>query len=353
MHILVTNDDGPPSNHSSPYVRCLVNELQKAGHIVSVCLPNSQRSWIGKAHLVGQTIKPTYYRPSEALFGEEAVGSVHTLPSPSGDVEEWVLVDTTPASCVQIGLHHFFQDRGPIDLVVSGPNYGRNTTAVFALSSGTLGGALEAAVSNKKAIALSFAFFTRNHDPLIIEAACRHSVKVVDALYKQWPTDSSVDLYSVNIPLVEGVETRKTLWTNMLQNYWRDGSCFDAVEGVVTDGDEAEEKIREGPGGEIAAAEDGTEPSVSVKPGHKHKHFKWAPKFADVYKSVEEAPPGNDGWAVKEGYTRYVLFFLCFYFQETQINPFLSWTTKSRPTPHDDFETNVSSFLSLAIVSLG
>jgi broad specificity polyphosphatase/5'/3'-nucleotidase SurE len=35
---------------------------------------------------------------------------------------------------------------------------------------------------------------------------------------------------------------------------------------------------------------------------YKHKHFKWAPRFKDVFESVEKAPPGNDGWAVNERY---------------------------------------------------
>merc|ERR1712000_456863 len=61
MHILVVNDDGPPSNQSSPYVHSLVKSLQEAGHIVSVVLPHTQRSWIGKAHIIGQTVKPTYF----------------------------------------------------------------------------------------------------------------------------------------------------------------------------------------------------------------------------------------------------------------------------------------------------
>ncbi|KAM5348730.1 hypothetical protein ACJ41O_008553 [Fusarium nematophilum] len=251
MHILVTNDDGPPSPHSSPYVHCLIQQLQRAGHTVSVCLPHTQRSWIGKAHMIGQTLKPLYYRPSSIVHGEDSQGTTHHRPSHSGDVEEWILIDGTPASCVQIGLHHFFQDRGPVDLVVSGPNYGRNTTAVFALSSGTLGAALEAAVCQQKSIALSFAFFSRNHDPVIIEAACRHSVKVIEALYKQWPTDGSADLYSVNVPLVEGLEKNKTIWTNVLQNYWREGGCFQEIEGEVGDENEEEERIREGLGGEV------------------------------------------------------------------------------------------------------
>lgn len=301
MHILVTNDDGPPSNHSSPYVRCLVHHLQQAGHIVSVCLPHTQRSWIGKAHMIGQTVKPLYYRPGADLHGEDAQGKTYHRPTAPGNEEEWVLVDGTPASCVQIGLHHAFQERGPIDLVVSGPNYGRNTTAVFALSSGTLGAALEAAVCKWPAIALSFAFFSRNHDPVVIEEACRHSVRVIEALWKQWPADKSVDLYSVNIPLVEGVEGHKTVFTKMLQNYWGDSSCFEEVEGSIGDEEEEEERIREGAGGEMAPNGGNGE---DRKNGLSHKHFKWAPKFGDVYKSVEQSGPGSDGWEVKEGNTR-------------------------------------------------
>ncbi|OHW90697.1 nucleotidase [Colletotrichum incanum] len=301
MHILLTNDDGPPSPHSSPYVHSLIHQLQQAGHVVSVCLPHTQRSWIGKAHMIGQTVKPLYYRPStEGLFGTE--GTTSTRPSANGADDEWILVDGTPASCVQIGLHHFFQERGPIDLVVSGPNYGRNTTAVFALSSGTLGGALEAAVCKRKAIALSYAFFSRNHDPVIIEGAARHSVKVIEKLYQQWPAGDEVDLYSVNVPLVEGVETHKTYFTNMLQNYWRDGSCFQEIDGDAGDEDEEEQKLREGAGGETQGG-DTKKTESEAAGGHKHKHFKWAPRFTDVYQSVEEAAPGNDGWAVKEGYT--------------------------------------------------
>ncbi|KAK3682513.1 survival protein sure-like phosphatase/nucleotidase [Podospora appendiculata] len=313
MHILIVNDDGPPSPHSSPYVHSLVRELQAAGHVISVCLPHTQRSWIGKAHMIGQTVKPTYYRPpppSAPAAGltipsstdddnddnPNSHGTTHTRPSKRPGVEEWILVDGTPASCVQIGLYHFFKQRGPIDLVVSGPNYGRNTTAVFALSSGTLGGALEAAVCRRRAIALSYAFFTRNHDPVIIAAASKQSVRVIEALAAQWPTDGSVDLYSVNVPLLEGLENGKVLWTGMLQNYWGDGSCFTEVEGSIDGEEEDEERIREAEG---QSASEADKPTA----GHDHKHFKWSPRFTDVYKSVDEAPPGNDGWAVKEGHT--------------------------------------------------
>ncbi|KAI8950373.1 survival protein sure-like phosphatase/nucleotidase [Xylaria longipes] len=307
MHILVTNDDGPPGP-ASPYVHSFVRALQKAGHTVSVCLPDTQRSWIGKAHMIGQTVKPVYYRPPasyDTLDDSTPQGTTHRLPSQGRDaVEEWVLVDGTPASCAQIGLHHVFRERGPIDLVVSGPNFGRNSTALFALSSGTLGAAMEAAVCRRRAIALSWAHFKDRQnpkDPAIIEAATLHSVRVVEALAAQWPTDGSVDLYTVNVALLPGLEGRRTIFTPMLQNYWGDGgTCFTEVEGSVGDEAEEEERIRGYEGAPKPQTMNGDDEDNK---GLVHRHFKWKPRFEDVYRSVAEAPPGNDGWVVNEGHT--------------------------------------------------
>ncbi|KAL9112116.1 MAG: hypothetical protein Q9227_003493 [Pyrenula ochraceoflavens] len=292
MHILVVNDDGPPSNQSSPYVQSLITTLQNPpfSHTVSVCLPHIQRSWISKAHMVGQTVKPSYFQPGP-VFSDD--GQISSKPFSTG--EQWILVDGMPASCVQIGLFHFFKERGPVDLVISGPNYGRNTTALFSLSSGTIGGAMEGAVCDKKAIALSYAFESRIHDPAVITKASSLSVRLIEHLLKNWPAD--VDLYSINVPL------RKELLngdpeihhTKMLDNRWLSGSCFDEVEVDEEDPAEQEREIREG----------GESPHKEKKLGESmkrtHKHFKWAPKFTDVHESVRKAGPGNDGWAIMEG----------------------------------------------------
>lgn len=277
-----------------------MHSLQSAGHTVSVVLPHQQRSWIGKAHLVGASVMPTYYRPG-TLHQED--GTTHHLPRGSGRDEdcggdEWILVDSTPASCVQIGLYHYFQDRGPIDVVVSGPNYGRNTTALFALSSGTIGAAMEGAVCGKRSIALSYAFSSRNHDPVVIAEASRHSVRLIEYLCANWA--DGVDLYSVNVPLEPGVSQNKVLYTNMLENKWNSGSCFQVSDAATVDNPELQEqKVRNE--GEIQ----GKRPTVNG-PRIQHKHFKWSPNFQDVYRSVEESSPGNDGWAVKEQMTRFV-----------------------------------------------
>ena len=319
----MTNDDGPPSDQSSPYVHSLVSTLQRHGHTVSVVLPHTQRSWIGKAHLVGKAIKPSYYRPAPLQTTSEGRltnhGSTHNTPLPPHSTEEeWILVDSTPASCAQIGLFHYFESRGPIDLVVSGPNYGRNSTAVFSLSSGTIGGAMEAAVCGVKSIALSYAFFDRNHDAAIISGASELSAKLIQYLYDNW--DANTHLYTVNVPLVEGVGARKILWTNMLQNSWKSGSCFQVVE-VPSGADDSpadiENQIRKQEEKlgkkelrsnndllpESKAGSGTATPSGQPHMRYTHKHFKWAPQFKDVYESVENSEPGNDGWAVAQGYT--------------------------------------------------
>ncbi|KAF4551166.1 Survival protein SurE-like protein 2 [Elsinoe fawcettii] len=324
MHILVTNDDGPPSPESSPYILPFVRHLEAAGHLVSVCIPNTQRSWIAKAHIVGQDVRgvpfivsPEPSSPSPSpIFPSPPASS----PPPSGTPSRpWFTINSTPASCAQIGLHHLFspsQTPGlpPIDLVVSGPNYGRNTSACFALSSGTLGAALEAAVTRFRAIALSFAFTSRENKPADVAAACRHSVKVVEHLATHAGWEGKVEgpwsggtgtrgnaggvVFTVNVPVRADVEERETKWTRMLQNSWG-SSCFEEHERGDGEGpEEVEREIRE----QEAGGEREDEGEAKGE-GKEERHFKWSPKFTDVYESVRRAGEGSDGWAVSEGQT--------------------------------------------------
>lgn len=198
-----------------------------------------------------------------------------------------------------------------MDVVVSGPNYGRNTTTLFALSSGTIGGAFEAATCGKRAIAVSYAFSSRNHDPVIIAEASKHSVRLVEYLCQNW--DDKVDVYNINVPLEPGVSQNKTVYTDMLENQWSSGSCFQAVDAMTTvDNPELQEKKLRDQGEKAGATPDVSGGKRPVRgPSLTHKHFKWAPNFSDVYRSVEESEPGNDGWAVKQGMTRFVALVLC------------------------------------------
>lgn len=105
-------------------------------------LPDRQKSWIGKAYQIKDTINMSHYHPPSDSLGKP-----------------WTLLDGTPATCSNIALHNLYP--GEIQLVVSGPNYGRNTSSAFALSSGTVGAAMSASMAGVPAIALSYGIFDK------------------------------------------------------------------------------------------------------------------------------------------------------------------------------------------------
>lgn len=322
------NDDGPTSA-SSPYIYPFVTALQAAGHQTSVVLPDIPRSWIGKAHIVGSTLECSYYTPA------------------LGD-NEWVLVTGTPASCTQLGLYHLFQDRPPPELVISGPNFGRNATTIYNLSSGTVGGALEAALCQKKAIALSFAS-KEKQSPTVIAAAARHSVKLIENLYDNW--GSGVELYNINVPMIPDVEDHDICYTQALRSSWSSGCLYQewSMNGQ-SNGFSRDDAIMNGPSSRTPdnptvkaqsnnfsqddQASNGYTNGVSRDPpttnGHTNeplrdaqalvlaedglgsnstrspsRFFKWAPQLSDIARLIEKSPPGTDAWAIKNGFTRY------------------------------------------------
>lgn len=261
-------------------------------------LPNIPRSWIGKAHIVGATIECSYSAPAP---GEQ----------------EWVLISGAPASCTQLGLFHLFQDLLPADLVVSGPNFGRNATTIYNLSSGTVGGALEAALCKKKAIALSFA--SKGVQPLnTIEAASRISVKLIENLYHNW--GSGVELYNINVPMAVDVEEHQILYTEALRSRWSSGSlyqerltnaCHEEVESkghtevmtnghteVMTNGYRHEDS----PNLEKAGGHRDSSKELAVS---RTRFFKWAPELSDITRCVNESPRGTDAWALENRFIRY------------------------------------------------
>ena len=297
----VVNDDGPPSNHHSPYIKTMVATLQEHGHVVSVVLPDRQRSWIGKAHLYGETVTPSYYRPESGLVDGKPFPRPLKKDEPG---EEWVLVDSTPAACVHLGLCHFYQDRGPVDLVLSGPNYGRNTSNLFQLASGTIGGAMEAVHFRKRAIALSFAYSKNDSKDNLqpsINAASRHAVKIIDHLYQNWGSD--VELYTVNVPVKEDVEQKKTLFTYSFVNYW-EKSAFDDQIQDPTNPMIADLSLSDITNGSEHSNQTGN--AVSTHSRHVHRQFKFKPKLGYTLDAAEKSEPGNDGHTVAHEMSRYV-----------------------------------------------
>jgi 5'/3'-nucleotidase SurE len=210
--------------------------------------------------------------------------------------DEWVIIENgTPASCTQLGLHNLFTNRPQIDLVISGPNHGRNASTIYNLSSGTVGGALEAVFCGKRGIAISFG--SKDEQPAdVIAAAARLAVRVVGFLYKNW--DERVELYNINVPMRVDVEERPVIYTRTLPYYWNRGCLY------------AEDLGKKGVNG-VNGAVNGEVNGVN---GHEVKsrkrQFKWSADLSDMKKTMQESEEGTDAHTVLNGSTRYVFLFL-------------------------------------------
>ncbi|KAJ5691039.1 Acid phosphatase [Penicillium malachiteum] len=307
MHILVVNDDGPPNTRLSPYIRPLVNELEKAGHQVSVAIPAASRSWIGKAHIIEASLTAHYVHPDsfrgDGSWDEHYENEENNTP--------WVVIENgTPASCTQLGLHNLFTDRPPIDLVISGPNHGRNASTIYNLSSGTVGGALEAVFCGKRGIAISFGSKDPQPDDTI-QAAARLAVRVVLHLHTVW--DERVELYNINVPMCLDVESRPVLYTRTLPYYWSRGCLYAEAEVHSTPKSKLTNGVPNGVNGVDHEHADvngvltnGSSEHCNGVNGHsnpKQRHFKWSADLSDMKKRLQESEEGTDAHTVLNGST--------------------------------------------------
>ncbi len=137
--ILATNDDGISSNFLIQLVEALSENCE-----VITCAPDGERSWIGHAITRHQTLEPKEVKkyPGKIAYS----------------------VNGTPADCVNLAVGNLL-DREP-DVVVSGINLGYNITMPMILSSGTVGGAMEASLLGLRAMAVSLALPNEKFDQI-------------------------------------------------------------------------------------------------------------------------------------------------------------------------------------------
>lgn len=183
MEILLTNDDGI----ASPGLRALAEALGQAGHRVTVVAPDRERSAVGH----GITTR-------DPLFVQDFDWDGIPAHSCSG----------TPADCAQLGLKALV--KRPVDLVVSGPNYGINTAGDL-IYSGTVAAALEAAKLGVKAVAVSA---PQGAD---LSVVTRVFLRVFSQL--DWERDVRQAL-NVNIPALPWGEIRGVRWAPPGQAMW-------------------------------------------------------------------------------------------------------------------------------------
>jgi 5'-nucleotidase len=155
-HILITNDDGI----QAPGLRALVEALKDVA-TVTVVAPSQERS------AAAQSL--TLWQP---IYCDQVA-------------EREYSVDGTPTDAMILAFHTLLKEKP--DLVVSGINPGSNA-GENAYYSGTVGAAMEAAMNQVPAVAVSVAYrgkefdfapaaqFTRSLAPLIIKEGLPHGV---------------------------------------------------------------------------------------------------------------------------------------------------------------------------------
>jgi 5'-nucleotidase len=136
--VLLTNDDG----FDAPGLSCVARALLRNpdSFDIRICSPSSGKS--GASHSI--------------TISKHILARKVTLPGQLSSIDTWN-VDGTPVDCVKVALSGGIFGKWSPDLVISGCNYGLNA-GLCILSSGTVGAALESALTGIPSIAFSIDF---------------------------------------------------------------------------------------------------------------------------------------------------------------------------------------------------
>ena len=186
MRILVTNDDGINAPGLA-VLEAIAAEIAGPEGEVWVVAPAFEQS--GVAHKISYTHPMMIARLGPRRYAAEG----------------------SPADCVLAGIYDVLEGARP-DLVLSGVNRGNNA-AENVLYSGTIGGAMEAALQGLRAVALSQYYGPDNRDiPDPFDAAAGHGTATIRALLDNgiWDQGDYRLFYNVNFPPVPAAEVRGT-----------------------------------------------------------------------------------------------------------------------------------------------
>ena len=179
MRILITNDDGINAPGLTVLAEIAAAIAGPGGEVWTVA-PAFEQSGVG--HCISYSRPMMIARLAPQRYAAEG----------------------SPADCVLAGIYDVLQGAKP-DLVLSGVNRGNNA-AENTLYSGTIGGAMEAALQGIPAIAMSQYMGPHTADlDDTFEAARHHGTRVVRALLDHAPWEEQADyrlFYNVNFPPV-------------------------------------------------------------------------------------------------------------------------------------------------------
>lgn len=187
--ILVTNDDGIDSNA----LYLLVNELKQIARVVVVA-PDHQQSAVGHMLTISKPLRVNKFFRDGEIFGYSVNGS--------------------PSDCVKLAISSILE-RKP-DLLVSGINYGQNTS-INILYSGTVAAATEGCLAGIPSIAISLSTYDLNYD-------CSFAAQLSRSIIEQLCFQSKIkfNLLNINIPAIPKNQIRGIKFTRCSNSYWND-----------------------------------------------------------------------------------------------------------------------------------
>lgn len=171
MHILLTNDDGI----FAPGLAAAYKVLSRIANVTVVAPAQAQS---GASHSI--TLSPLTFNKID-ITGKFTGFSV----------------EGSPVDCVKLGLMELTDE--PVDLVVSGINFGANA-GIHVHYSGTVGAAMEAAFCGVPAVALSAAY----EEEIDFESAAEYCLKVIENLLPI----KTPEVINVNIPMLSKGEPK-------------------------------------------------------------------------------------------------------------------------------------------------
>ncbi len=184
MRILITNDDGITAEGLEVLTRIATEIAGPKGEVFTVA-PAFEQSGVG--HCISYTHPMMISKLGPRRFA----------------------VEGSPADCVLVGVYEVMGGQKP-DLVLSGVNRGNNA-GENVLYSGTVGGAMEAALHGIPAIALSQYMGPKTDKlPHPFDAASLHGAGVIRALLDHgiWDSADYRLFYNVNFPPVAGADVK-------------------------------------------------------------------------------------------------------------------------------------------------
>jgi len=197
MHFMLVNDDGI----HAPGIRALCDAAVAAGHRVSICAPDRERSAASHSITLGvpMTAKKIDYPGAEIAYAASGM----------------------PSDCARLGLYLI----PGVDIVLSGVNNGSNMSGAC-IYSGTVAAATEASMSGTPALAVSICDYGLQN-PEDFAASAKIAVTVAE-----WMIDYPLPrgcIYNLNVPALPYEEIKGVRAASLGATYL-DSPNYEAVE---------------------------------------------------------------------------------------------------------------------------